>query len=323
MCGGNAASRDTIGRTANEAALWLGWADMELAVALMAVATVVSAGLAVLYERELRRFGRFLENREQDSNERLRTDLSTRGTRQTAAAVNALLDRRRDERTAQLLQARSFQEGLVSLSHDIRTPLTGAQGYVQLCERTPDDAARRHYLVQAGNCLASMRSLTDQLFEYTKAADPDCRIAVETLAVCPIVASVLARAYPELQARGWHPAVDFSNEDTTVRANAEALERVFQNLLENALRHGVEAPTIRQRETTITFANRIANPASLDPERIFERFYRADAARSGNGSGLGMAVVERLCAHMGARVGATLVGDVLSVEVELQPAAAR
>lgn len=99
-------------------------------VALAAVlASFVLAFVAVSYERELRAMACFLEKRECGSNERVSVDFSTRGIAGIARAINEELNAQRDARIVQEAHRAAFRQDLASLSHDIRTPLAGAQGY--------------------------------------------------------------------------------------------------------------------------------------------------------------------------------------------------
>lgn len=59
----------------------------------------------------------------------------------------------------------------------------------------------------------------------------------------------------------------------------------------------------------------MADPGSLDADRLFERFYQGDAARGGGGSGLGLAIVAQLAHALSIKASARLDGDVLSVEL--------
>ena len=86
----------------------------------------------------------------------------------------------------------------------------------------------------------------------------------------------------------------------------------------NALRHGAAAPVIEQRGGCVTFANLVADPAAIDIDRLFERFYQGAALDRARGAGLGLAIVSQLAASMGATAAASLEGDVLRVTVELQ-----
>ena len=108
------------------------------------------------------------------------------------------------------------------------------------------------------------------------------------------------------------------DDEAVVQADAEALARIFRNLTANALRHGAAAPVIEQRGGCVTFANLVADPAAIDIDRLFERFYQGGGARSSAGAGLGLAIVSQLAASMGATAAASLEGDVLRVTVELQ-----
>ena len=305
-----------------------------IALAVLLVATVA------LYERELGRLARFLRRRDRSANERATVSFSTPGVAGVAAAANAELDALRDERAKMADRQEAFQRDLAALSHDIRTPLAGAQGYLQLYERTADPDERARCLREAAARLSAMRDLTDRLFEYAKAADADSPLLLERVEVLPVLASVLAGAYPQLSQRGWDPAIDFEDEGIAVLADADALERVFGNLVANSLRHGSSAPRIAARAASaeggaaraaataegepagsgsveISFANRVVDPAALDPNALFDRFYRADAARSGEGSGLGLSIVASLVSRMGGAVAARLDDDCLVVTVEL------
>ena len=258
---------------------------------------------------------RFLERRDQNGNERISVEFSTRGISGVAKAVNAELDARRDARIERDRREEAFRQDLASLSHDIRTPLAGAQGYLQLCERAHGDAERARCLAAAQDRLAAMRSLTDDLFEYAKASDPQSPLSAEPVCLFSAVADVLAGMYPQFVEKGWTPKLDFESETACVSADAESLARVFSNVLSNALRHGAAAPRIVQRGSTVTISNRVVDAASIDPACLFGRFYRADTSRAGGGSGLGLAIVAQLCERMGGSASARLEGDVLFIEL--------
>ena len=299
----------------------LGWIVAAVCVCALAAAVV-------LYERELRRMARFLRRSDRSANERVTVGFSTPGISSIASAVNDEMDALRDERTAIGEQRQAFQRDLAALSHDIRTPLAGAQGYLQLHERSSDSSERARCLGEAASRLGAMRDLTDKLFDYAKAADGDSPLALEPVEVMPVLASVLASAYPQFAQRGWEPTVHFDDEDACALADAEALSRVFSNLLTNALRYGAAAPVISQRfvaapggegreAMAVTFSNQVGNAASIDAERLFEWFYRADSARSGGGSGLGLAIVASLCERMGGSAEARIEDGALSITVTL------
>lgn len=284
------------------------------------LAAFVLAFVVVSYERELRAMARFLKQRERGGNERVSVEFSTRGITRIARSINGELDAQRDARIERQHREEAFRQDLASLSHDIRTPLAGAQGYLQLCERAHDDAERARCLQAAQDRLAAMRALTDDLFEYAKASDPQSPLSAEPICLFSSVADVLAGMYPQFVEKGWSPELNFESETACVCADAEALSRVFSNVLSNALRHGVSAPRIVQRGAVVEVSNRVVDAVSIDPSCLFGRFYRVDASRSGGGSGLGLAIVAQLCERMGGSAAARVEDDMLFIELRFKAA---
>lgn len=287
-----------------------------LAVLIACVAVI--AVLVWLYERELRHMAHFLKQREQGSNERISVEFATRGIREVASAMNDELDALRDARIEQEQHQAAFQRDLASLSHDIRTPLAGAQGYLQLYERTQDPAEQNRCLNQAAARLSTMRDLTDKLFEYAKAVDTDNVFTLDRVEVFPILAQVLAGMYPQFAERKWSPEIHFEDENLAVMADADALSRVFSNLLTNALRYGNDAPRITQHANVVTITNSVEHPEALDVDHLFDRFYQGEVARTSDGSGLGLAIVASLCKRMGGSVSAQLQDNELSIAVSFR-----
>lgn len=300
--------------------------DIGSAAVLLALVAALAAALIRLArrDRELARIAAELEAREPEGNARIALEVRSPGLVALARAVNAELDRERDRRVRDLVDRGAFQQDLASLSHDIRTPLAGAQGYLQLAWRTGDEAARARYTEQAIRRLGSMRELVDGLFDYAKAADPGFAPELVPVALMPAVSDVLVSFYPQFTARGWEPRIDCADEDARVLADAPSLARALANLVNNALRYGSGAPGISVRgrgsEIRVTMSNPVERPGDIDAARLFDRFYKSDAARTGEGSGLGLAIVARLVEAMGGTVSARVEGDELAIELALRRA---
>lgn len=294
---------------------------MTVVLAGLACGVVGVALAALVYERQLRRLARSLRERDAHSNTRLTVEAPGRGFAELAAAVNGQLDAAQKERVEALRRRREFQRDLASLSHDVRTPLMGAKGYVRLAqdarERPDGEEAVARHLAAAEARLDDMGALLDQLFAYAQASDPDLALDLRPVRVLPLLADVLVGHYPAFDERGWEPQVDFEDEALATDADPEALARIFENLVGNALRHGASTLAVRQRGRVVTFANEVADPSALDVTRLFERFYRADASRSASGAGLGLAVSASLAEAMGMRLSARLEGRMLCIDLEI------
>ena len=275
-------------------------------------------------DRDLARLAELLDRSAVSPAPRARLESSDPVVAELARAIDRHLDadlerdlerRRADER---------FREQLAALSHDIRTPLAGAQGYLQLAQRAEDPERAARYLEGAEKRLAAMRVLVDDLFTYARAADPSWEPELVACDLAEAAADALAARYEAFGARGWEPDVRLA-ETVPVLAAPDALARVIANLLENALVHGCGAPQVRVEGTALAVENPVApeDAARLDPARLTERFYQGDPSRTGHGTGLGLAVARALTESMGGTlaVGVTAGEQPLfSALVELRPA---
>lgn len=279
------------------------------------------AALFVRWDRELARIARELESRDPADNARVMLSARSKGLVRLAGAINRELDAEAVRRIADERRRQAAREDLAALSHDIRTPLSGAKGYLQLAVLEEDEKERARYLEAASGRLDAMRELVDGLLEYAKANDESSPLSSDELVVESVLSDVLIALYPKFVDRGWNPDVRIGDEGLTVVADREALGRVLSNLLANALRHGSKEPCIRVDGrgdvVEISVSNEVPDPDLVDPERLFERFYKAGSSRGADGSGLGLSIVSRLCERMGGSATAALEGDELRVSVSL------
>ena len=279
--------------------IWLGVLCLLLAVAL--------AGYVAATERQMRVLADALAVRGRDLR-RVRLRFPTRAARALAQEANGLIDEADAARLEAAEERRELQRNLATFSHDVSTPLAGAQGYLQLYAVAESDEERDECVAAATERLGVMRVLVDQLFEYAKAVSDDRALTREPVDVADVLGKCLAELYPSFVERGWAPEVA-ADEAVEVLADREALTRIVENVLGNCLRHGSGAPRIELRGEN-GFALSISNEAegleTLDASRLFERFYRGDAARSTGGSGLGLSIAADLARAMGMSLEATV-----------------
>lgn len=300
---------------------------MSLETALLIVLCGVGGVLAMVLvdvarrEREVSRIARELLNHDIASNARILLHVHTPALEALTQAINALLEAEQERAIAHRRSREAFQEDLAALSHDIRTPLAGAQGYLQLARMTDNAQEHNNDIVRAEERLSSMRTLVDGLFEYAQATDPSFSPECVPVALMPVLSEVLADMYPRFIAREWEPHISIDDETVAVLADERALTRVLENLMTNALRYGISAPRIvsqtKEDRVALCVSNDVPDASALDTNKLFDRFYRAETARSGEGSGLGLAIVAHLVDAMGGEVQAWLDQSTLTIEIIL------
>lgn len=200
---------------------------------------------------------------------------------------------------------------IANVSHELRTPLTSIQGYVETLteEPAPDAATTREFLAIIQKNASRMNRLTEDLLALASVESPDYKLAMQ-----PAKASDLVRdAIDSLGGLVVDSGIELQSSgapDTFVLADPDAMNQVFGNLVENAVKYGKSGKQIfvgaDAHESEVEFLVRDLGPgiASEHLERIFERFYRVDKARSreSGGTGLGLAIVRHIVQAHGGRI---------------------
>jgi len=206
---------------------------------------------------------------------------------------------------------KSRRDFIANVSHELRTPLTSIQGYVETLIEDPltDPETAREFLGVILKNATRMNRITEDLLALAGVESPDYKLALE-----PIRASVLVEdAIESLGGMVVDSGVELESTgapDTFVMADADAMNQIFGNLIENALKYAGSGKRIlvgaRQHENEVEFTVQDFGPgiASEHLDRIFERFYRVDKARSreSGGTGLGLAIVKHFVQSHGGRV---------------------
>ena len=294
---------------------------MDVVLVIFCVACIATSIALVLMmvrlKRELRLMARLLEGRSAESNARITLHSRSREVRALAKAINSELDTSQAQHISALRSRAELHESLVYLSHDIRTPLTGAQGYAQLLEED-DPAARQRHIAAIRRRLIDVRHLLDQLFIFTQTRSADFSVELLVLDANALLSDVLLACYPQFLEAQLEPVIELDDESSLVLAGQDELRRVFQNLVANALLYAQDSFTVRQKGCTYYFSNDVEDIGSLDTDRLFERFYQGKVSQSAQGSGLGLAIVEQLATKMGAKVSAEIEGKVLTVVLSMK-----
>lgn len=292
-------------------------------IILFAILFFLSITALLLYRRQVRGLSEQLKDLEPGSNQRLTCSVRDRNILSLCRLVNTYID----SQQKLVLQAREAEEELkytiASVSHDIRTPLTGASGYMQMAEKTEDPDKRKEYCRIVRGRLKDLEQLLDQLFLYTKLTSQEISLQMEPVSLFPLVCEVLTGFYGKFQEQNREPSLDFQEEAIQIQGDGSQLKRVLGNLVSNSLSYGLGPLFIVQKGNTLTFSNKVKDPESIDPDQMFVRFYRGDPSRNASKSshaGLGLSIARELTQAMGGKIEARLHEDILEIVLTFQGA---
>ncbi len=206
---------------------------------------------------------------------------------------------------------KSRREFVANVSHELRTPLTSIQGYVETMLEAPGANAEttREFLGIILKNAIRMNRITEDLLALASIESPDYKLAIQPMLSSSLVQDAIESLGGIVVDSG--VALESSGApDTLVLADPDAMNQVFGNLIENALKYGNAGKRIRVGarllESEVEFSVQDFGPgiAYEHLSRIFERFYRIDKARSreSGGTGLGLAIVKHIILAHGGRI---------------------
>jgi signal transduction histidine kinase len=197
---------------------------------------------------------------------------------------------------------------ITAVSHDLRTPLASLRAMVEAIDDgvvdDPETVAR--YVGEMRGAVQQLSTMVDDLFELTQLDAGAIERETRRARLADVVASAISTVEPHVAAKSLTLEADLGAAADVPCSTW--MTRVLQNLLMNAVRHTPADGAVRlaaerhgaQLELSVEDTGDGIRPEDLD--RIFEPFFRADPARSGPGTGLGLALAKRIVEALGGRI---------------------
>lgn len=228
---------------------------------------------------------------------------------------NDYLGKNRESRLSIQKKEQELKDEIANISHDLRTPLTSMKGYLRLLEEinvtenTKDWEEGKQYLAVIERKTEQLQYLVEQLYEYTNLKDRAEQLYLEKTDLYGFFCQQILNYYHDFEARGIQVQLP-EEQCCEVLADKQALERIFGNLIGNALKYGKEYWKVEIRRTDNAVKMVFQNPANglteTEVSHLFERFYVQEQSRTAGGSGLGLAIAKMLMESMGGEMTAEL-----------------
>lgn len=192
---------------------------------------------------------------------------------------------------------------IMYMAHDLKTPLTSIIGYLTLMtdEKQIPKELQDKYLKLVLNKSLRVEELINQFFDITRYNLQDMQVTKQNIDLTILLSQLVEECYPMLQEKGLQCRLD-TPEQVIFKADGDKLARVFNNLLKNAINYSYENTIIqinvKQEKDVIqlVFKNKGDKIPEYKLEKIFEKFYRIDEARTtkNGGAGLGLAITRQI-----------------------------
>jgi signal transduction histidine kinase len=231
--------------------------------------------------------------------------LATAGAALAAALAVRLAMEERSRR--EIEEAR--RQLVAAASHDLRTPLASLRLLVEsIDDGVATGETRERYLKEIRTHVGVLSDLIDDLFELSRIEAGDISWTMRQVKLRDLIGDTVAAMRAPAAERGVSLAAELPAGELLASANAEKVQRVLFNLIQNAIRHTPAdgSVTVRARSAAggveVEVADNGEGIPAAEGERVFEAFYRGDAARGEEGAGLGLAISRAIVEAHGGKI---------------------
>lgn len=254
-----------------------------------------------------------------DSNMLIHREFGLGGIGMLSDRLNGLLELRRKEKQYYQEKETLIADTYTNLSHDIRTPLTSLDGYFQLMEACENVEEQRRYLNIIHERIHSLNEMLEELFMFTKLKNESYRLELTSCCINRILKETVFSYYDDWVRREIQPDIQITEEQLYIDGNKQGLSRIIQNVIKNGLDHGEKKIRIvlkrEQNRAVLRISNQVIASEQIDIEHVFDRFYKADAARSKTSTGLGLSIAREFVRRMNGEIGAKIEENEFIVEM--------
>lgn len=232
--------------------------------------------------------------------------------------INKLIDLHVAENRKRVNLELEHKQAVANMSHDLRTPLTSIQGYIQMAVKDNISIEeRKELLAIASERAKRLEALLRDFFELSVIESNDYELTIEKVNLRETTVEVLMSFYDRFQEKNLQPSIYIPEKEVIVSADQSAVVRVLENLLSNAINHADGEVSIRLEEDAnfaeLIIQNNAFALTELDVDHLFDRYYMADQSRSRTSTGLGLSIVKSLMEKMNGSISAYLHDGELSI----------
>lgn len=277
-------------------------------VAIVAcVIAVILLGYILILKKQMRNACHEIElNKETYYNRQIMIELIDRDMNELISFFNSNLEYQKQLKFEAEQSENRLKQSISDIAHDLRTPVTVIKGNLQMMNKSERlTAYEKTHLSVCIEKINMLGTMIDEFYEMSYYESEEVSVFLEKIDANEFLAAFLLENESIIRDRNIEPQINMPEYSVFASADKNMLSRMLSNLLTNALRHGHEKLFISLKEddsdVIFEFANEAKDVESINIDRIFERTYRGDAARTGGGpGGLGLYIVKLLAEKQGA-----------------------
>ena len=210
-----------------------------------------------------------------------------------------------------------LKRNITNISHDLRTPLTAINGYIDFIKDNNKKERQKEYIEIIERKTNDLIELTESLFDFSKTIDNGIEIKKEKNCINEILEESLAGYYVIFTENNIQPKVEICEEKIYKNIDKNSIIRVFETILSNVTKYSNgDFKVMLDKNGKITFSNKATTLDATTVEKIFDRYYTVENAQ--RSTGLGLSIAKKLIElNNGKIVGKYIKGKII-IEIEFK-----
>lgn len=288
--------------------------------AILIIAVVILISLCILQNIEIKNIaGQLKKFISDDTNSLIKSSYGTAD--KLIIQINILLKEIHTISAEYSRKQHSLEQMITNISHDLRTPLTSAMGYIDIIQHseiTEEEKKRELEIIEKR--LVRLEELINSFFELSQIISSGKEPEKYELNLVSVLEEAIIHYYDDYTNLNRKIILNCSQHKLIIYSNYNMLMRIFDNLIGNALKHGKSNLKIKistDEKIQIEFENKV-ECTDIDVSRIFEEFYTVDTSRTKSSTGLGLAIAKQFTEMLGGKIKANISDDSFILILEFE-----
>ncbi|MBU3186229.1 sensor histidine kinase [Clostridium estertheticum] len=248
----------------------------------------------------------------ENTNEKLLVETEDKELKKILVEINNLLDFNQKILADYRKKEISISKMLSNISHDLKTPLTVVLGYIETIklDNNISKAERDLLLSNVYTKALEVIDLINEFFDLAKLESGDKDITISRVNINEICKKSILEFYENLTSKGYEVSIDIPSTNIYVLGNLDAIHRIMNNLISNAIKYGSDGKYLGLKLTYddncsyVEICDKGKGIEEINVDRVFERMYTLEDSRNKlyQGSGLGLTITKRLVEKLGGKI---------------------
>ena len=279
---------------------------MEFVIIILIIVIIILLTYLFLYHNEIKHISKEIDIiKDLNSNTLIHSKYNLKIINNLIYKINNLLTESKNIKIDYGNKNKSLMKMMTNISHDLRTPLTSALGYIDIILKSDlSEEEKKRDLITIEKRLRRLEELISSFFEFSKIISINKRPTLEKINLTSVLEESVIVFYDDYKKNNREILLDCNQRKIIINSNKMLLTRIFENLIGNAYKHSNSDLSIKveiANKVKIIFSNELLDD-DVDVDKIFDEFYTVDISRTKEGTGLGLAIAKEFTRQLNGKI---------------------